>query len=56
MKFTCPKCGKQLEMSSAALTAADYRTVCPQCLTSLQIVGQYAYVPAAERYWIEPEI
>lgn len=45
MIYTCPKCGKRLELSAEALIAADYKTVCPQCLTRLEIVGDYAYVP-----------
>jgi len=45
MKFTCPKCGKELELSSEALIECDYKTVCPQCLAQLVIVGSYAYVP-----------
>ena len=45
MKYTCPKCGKHIELSVEALIAAEYKTVCPQCLTRLEIVGDYAYVP-----------
>lgn len=45
MKYTCPKCGKHIELSVDALIAAEYKTVCPQCLTRLEIVGDYAYVP-----------
>ena len=45
MKYTCPKCGKHLELSVETLIANEYKTVCPQCLTQLEIVGDYAYVP-----------
>ena len=45
MKYTCPKCGKSLDLSAEALIASQYKTVCPQCLTQLEIVGDYAYVP-----------
>lgn len=45
MKYTCPKCGKHLDLSAEALIASQYKTVCPQCLTQLEIVGDYAYVP-----------
>lgn len=45
MRYTCPKCGKNIELSTEALIAAEYKTVCPQCLTKLEIVGDYAYVP-----------
>ena len=49
MKYTCPKCGKIIELSTEALIASEYFTVCPQCLTRLQIVGNYAYVPVSDR-------
>lgn len=45
MKYTCPKCGKNIEVSTESLIASEYFIVCPQCLTRLQIVGDYAYVP-----------
>lgn len=45
MRYTCPKCGKHIDLSVEALIAAEYKTVCPQCLTRLEIVGDYAYVP-----------
>ncbi|MBP3737885.1 MAG: hypothetical protein J6I72_02390 [Muribaculaceae bacterium] len=45
MKYTCPKCGKSIEVSTESLIASEYFIVCPQCLTRLQIVGDYAYVP-----------
>ena len=45
MKYTCPKCGKHIELSVEALIASEYKTICPQCLTQLEIVGDYAYVP-----------
>ena len=48
MKYTCPKCGKPIELSPEALEASNHFTVCPQCLTRLQIVGDYAYVPLAD--------
>lgn len=45
MKYTCPKCGKTLELSQEALINSEYKTVCPQCLSNLEIVGDYAYIP-----------
>ena len=45
MKYTCPKCGKTLELSTEALINMEYKTVCPQCLSNLEIVGDYAYIP-----------
>ncbi|MBO7609247.1 MAG: hypothetical protein J6S96_03470 [Muribaculaceae bacterium] len=45
MIFVCPKCGKKIELSVEALIASEYYTVCPQCLTRLQIVGDTAVEP-----------
>lgn len=45
MRYTCPKCNKRIEVSTEALIASEYKIVCPQCLTSLEIIGDYAYVP-----------
>ena len=45
MQYTCPRCGKHIDLSVEALIANEYKTVCPQCLTQLEIVGDYAYVP-----------
>ena len=44
MKYVCPKCGKNIELGAEALIASEYRTVCPQCLSQLEIVGDYAYI------------
>ena len=44
MKYVCPKCGKNIDLSAEALIASEYRTVCPQCLSQLEIVGDYAYI------------
>ena len=49
MIFHCPKCGKKIELSIEAQMAAGFHTVCPQCLTRLQIVGDTAVVPADNR-------
>ena len=46
MIFTCPKCGKKIELSVEALIASEYHAVCPQCLTRLEIVGDTAIIPA----------
>ena len=32
MRWTCPKCGKKLEISNEQLIANDGVIVCPQCL------------------------
>ena len=48
MKYTCPKCGKKMELSTKVLINSDYKVVCPQCLCQLQIIGDYAYVPSGD--------
>ena len=45
MIYTCPKCGKKMELSTEVLINSEYKVVCPQCLCQLQIVGDYAYIP-----------
>lgn len=32
MRWTCPKCGKKLDISNEQLIANDGVIVCPQCL------------------------
>jgi len=36
MRWTCPKCGKKLEVSDEQLLAQDGVIVCPQCLLQSQ--------------------
>ena len=36
MRWTCPKCGKKLEISNERLIANDGVIVCPQCLLQAQ--------------------
>ena len=45
MRYTCPKCGKNMELSTEVLINSGYKVICPQCLSQLQIVGDYAYIP-----------
>ena len=45
MNYTCPKCGKKMELSTEVLINSEYKVICPQCLSELQIVGDYAYIP-----------
>ena len=45
MKYTCPKCGKKMDLSTEVLINSEYKVICPQCLCELQIVGDYAYIP-----------
>lgn len=48
MIYTCPKCGKKMDLSTEVLINSDYKVVCPQCLCQLQIIGDYAYIPHEE--------
>jgi DNA-directed RNA polymerase subunit RPC12/RpoP len=50
MKYTCPKCGKKIELSTEVLINNEYKAVCPQCLSRLQIIGDYAYIPDKDIY------
>ena len=45
MIYTCPKCGKKMYLSTEVLINSEYKFICPQCLSELQIVGDYAYIP-----------
>jgi len=45
MIYTCPKCGKKMDLSTEVLINSDYKVICPQCLCQLHIVGDYAYIP-----------
>ena len=45
MIYICPKCGKKMDLSTEVLINSNYMVICPQCLSQLQIVGDYAYVP-----------
>ena len=45
MNYTCPKCGKKMDLSTEVLINSNYKVICPQCLSTLQIVGDYAYIP-----------
>ena len=45
MIYTCPKCGKKMDLSTEVLINSEYKVICPQCLCQLQIVGDYAYIP-----------
>ena len=45
MNYTCPKCGKKMDLSTEVLINSEYKVICPQCLSQLQIVGDYAYIP-----------
>lgn len=46
MTYTCPKCGKKIDLSTEVLISSDYKVVCPQCLCNLHIIGDYAYIPS----------
>ena len=46
MIYTCPKCGKKMDLSTEVLINNGYKVICPQCLCELQIIGDYAYIPS----------
>lgn len=48
MIYTCPKCGKKLDLTTETLINSEYKVICPQCLCKLQIVGDFAYIPHDE--------
>ncbi|MBQ0068848.1 MAG: hypothetical protein KBT09_03725 [Bacteroidales bacterium] len=39
MKWTCDKCGKEMELSQEQLVETGGAVVCPQCLTSAVVPG-----------------
>ena len=45
MNYTCPICGKKMDLSTEVLINSGYKVICPQCLSELHIVGDYAYIP-----------
>ena len=50
MRWTCPKCGKKLEISNEQLIANDGVIVCPQCLLQArQPVPKARVTPRADR-------
>ena len=48
MRWTCPKCGKKLEISNEQLIANDGVIVCPQCLLQAHQPIPKAHVRAHE--------
>ncbi len=50
MKYTCPKCGKNMDLSVEALINNGYKVICPQCLSRLQIIGDTAFISNDDRY------
>ncbi len=49
MRITCPKCGHITEISSDELAALSNKVVCPRCMSTLKVDGDYAYIPTAEQ-------
>lgn len=45
MNYTCPKCGKKMDLTTEVLISSEYKVICPQCLCQLHIVGDFAYIP-----------
>ena len=48
MSYICPKCNHTINISEEKLRALGYLTVCPGCLSTLKIIGNYAYIPTEE--------
>lgn len=48
MRWTCPKCGKKLEVSNEQLIANDGIIVCPQCLLQAHLPLPKARIRARE--------
>lgn len=48
MKYKCPKCGEELELTQEQLEATGYQAVCPKCISPLKIEGEFAYIPLEE--------
>lgn len=48
MKFKCPKCGQEMEISDQQLQATGYQAVCTQCTSPLKIEGEFAYIPLVD--------
>ncbi len=48
MKITCPKCGHVTEIAADELSALDNKVVCPSCMSTLKVDGDYAYIPTAD--------
>ncbi len=48
MKITCPKCGHVTEIAASELSAVDNKVVCPSCMSTLKVDGDYAYIPTAD--------
>ena len=44
MKFNCPKCGKEIEMSEHSLYLAGNKVVCSACASMLTVDNGYAYI------------
>lgn len=53
--YDCPVCGHRFTMSEASLAAARNQIFCPNCVTSLQVIGNYAYVPRADMNLSSPQ-
>ena len=45
MSYICPKCNHTINISEEKLRALGYLTVCPECFSTLKIIGNYAYIP-----------
>lgn len=57
MRWTCPKCGKKLEISNEQLIANDGMIVCPQCLLQSRLpIPKARITPRQEKSATPPPI
>lgn len=47
-KYTCPKCGTELEYDEEALKAMGHSVVCPECQSVLKADGDFLYIPTED--------
>ena len=47
-KYTCPKCGTELEYDEEALKAMGHSVVCPECQSVLKADGNFLYIPTED--------
>lgn len=48
-KYICPKCQHQILLDPSAIEATGNVTICPECQSTLTIIGDYAYIPLPDQ-------
>lgn len=61
MIYTCPKCGKKMDLSTEALESSGNMVVCPQCLSQHKVNGaakpsssEQSISKNSERHYLQP--